>query len=631
MPLKKGKRPLIEINDEKIKNQTFSSISNTSFTSSGNSTSKLNNSIDFCQKIKKKGILKIKNKNHGHNDILRITEKEINKKIFPTVQTISININNDDKNGYKIKENKKKTLTKVRFNSFNSHNNISLKNSILETSNNISTNNTSSNNTINNSTNNTSKESSKTTFARRAAKSKSRKNIPQFKDYSYSKYLNKLIHEGYDISKSITEKTFNIFQLKDLIGYANILPMVGRTILENLGLIDEEIINVSKLDKFLVSVSKQYKRDTLYHNSMHGADVTQSVYIFFIHSNAEKIAKTNVLDLLSIIIASLGHDIAHPGLTNTFHINDSTEIAITYNDISVLENFHASTLFRTLRKTENNIFDKLTTIDYKMIRKRMVSEILATDMANHGKVISIIKSKLSLNENNEYKFNLLSGNEQTRIEEQQSLLDFFIHLADLGHNAKVFQISLKWVEILSEEFWKQGDLEKDLNLPVSFLCDRDDINIPKSQVGFISGFVIPTYESLISIFPTLRFTLDNAKNNLKEWQKLMDFGRKKGWTPEKENTNKKRKLNPLLSQSIKTGKNFFKDFASFNGLQKQKEKIEEKKNEINLSKRNDYPNDKMKNNRNESNSINHNNNKNVINISYNIKKIKNSLILLMMI
>ena len=90
------------------------------------------------------------------------------------------------------------------------------------------------------------------------------------------------------------------------------------------------------------------------------------------------------------------------------------------------------------------------------------------------------------------------------------------------------------MELLSEEFWKQGDLEKELNLPVSFLCDRDQINIQQSQKGFISGYVIPTFESLVTIFPTLRFALDNAKTNLKEWQKLIDEGRKKGWTPPKK-------------------------------------------------------------------------------------------------
>ena len=41
----------------------------------------------------------------------------------------------------------------------------------------------------------------------------------------------------------------------------------------------------------------------------------------------------------------------------------------------------------------------------------MISDILATDMANHGKVVSVIKSRIALNENNEYKLNLLSENE----------------------------------------------------------------------------------------------------------------------------------------------------------------------------------------------------------------------------
>ena len=372
------------------------------------------------------------------------------------------------------------------------------------------------------------------------------------KKMSLIKTENILRYEKYDISKLITSKNFDIFKLESLIGYDNVLPLMGRTILENLGLLDEGIICQEKLVKFLISISNLYKPSTLYHNSMHGADVTQSAYIYITHSNAEKIAKTNVIDILSIIIAALGHDLGHPGLTNMYHMNDSTEIAITYNDISILENFHASLLFRTLRKSENNIFEKLSNIDYKIIRKRMISEILATDMANHGKVVSVIKSRIVVNENNEYKLNLLSGNEQTKNEEQQYLLDFIIHLADLGHNTKLFNISLRWVSLLSEEFWRQGDLEKKKNLPVSFLCDRDQINIPQSQKGFISGFILPTFESLSLIFPSLKFTIENANNNLKEWQKLLDAGRLTGWTPPKNRKNaKKLKLSDNLGFSSK--------------------------------------------------------------------------------
>jgi hypothetical protein len=36
-----------------------------------------------------------------------------------------------------------------------------------------------------------------------------------------------------------------------------------------------------------------------------------------------------------------------------------------------------------------------------------------------------------------------------------------IHGADLAHNTKLFDVSKKLVELLCEEFWRQGDLEKE--------------------------------------------------------------------------------------------------------------------------------------------------------------------------
>jgi hypothetical protein len=169
-------------------------------------------------------------------------------------------------------------------------------------------------------------------------------------------------------------------------------------------------------------------------------------------------------------------------------------------------------------------------------------------------------------EDKTYKLNLLSGDERNRMDEQQSLLDFMIHLADLSHNARPFDISLKWVELLSEEFWRQGDIEKEHNLPVSFLCDRDNINVPQSQKGFISGFILSTYDCLSNIFPSLRYTYDNANNNLKEWQKLLNEGRKKGWTPKKD--EKKNNKNFAKIKRAVT-KNF--DTQNFNFLKCKKE------------------------------------------------------------
>ena len=184
----------------------------------------------------------------------------------------------------------------------------------------------------------------------------------------------------------------------------------------------------------------------------------------------------------------------------------------------------------------------------------MIGNILATDMANHGKVMTVIKSKISINKiENKKTFELLSGNEKTKFEEQQGLFDFMIHAADLSHNTRIFNLSLKWVELLSEEFWLQGDKEKSMNLPVSFLCDRDSYNIPNSQVGFIKGFIIPTFECLVDIFPSLKWTVNGAKMNLISWQKLVNKGRLKGWTPEKTkqvNYTQKRLLFSAISTNI---------------------------------------------------------------------------------
>ena len=365
-----------------------------------------------------------------------------------------------------------------------------------------------------------------------------------FESESFSKnssiYIDHLLKiYNYD-KKEITSKKFNIFELKKIVGQDNVLPLMGYVIIEALGLKNDKIINVNKLESFLNSVSSQYLPTTLYHNNIHGADVCQSVSLYFLNSNAEKIYQTTVLDLLSIIIASLGHDLGHPGLNNNFHINARTELALTYNDNSCLENYHCSKLFNILKKDETNIFDVLSVNDFKDIRKRMISEILATDMFYHKKILTIAQSKISQIKPDKYEF--ISDDKDSIKEEQQCLLDFFIHTADLAHNSKLFKISLKWVELLSEEFWLQGDKEKSLGINVSFLCDRNDINIPKGQVNFLKGFILPTFDILIQMFPTLNYTVENVMNNIKEWQKLVNENRLRGWTPKKINKDDEKKV-----------------------------------------------------------------------------------------
>ena len=352
-----------------------------------------------------------------------------------------------------------------------------------------------------------------------------------------------LTENNYDI-KSILSVKFNIFELKDLIGYNNVLPLVGKVLFDYFNF-NDKIINIDKLDSFLYAISSTYHSNVLYHNAIHGADVTQTVSLIIMNSNFEELAFTNINDILSIITACLGHDLGHPGLNNNFQINSLSDIAITYNDVSVLENYHTASLFKILQRRENNIFEKFTDFDFRSLRKRIISQILATDMMNHGKVLGVIKTKVNVNQLNKKGENsaLVIKNSKNIFQEQEELFDFVVHASDIAHNAKEFKISLKWVELLSHEFWGQGDKEKMLGIPVSFLCDRNDINIPKSQVGFIKAFICPVFELLKEIFPTLDFFLENANKNLDQWNQLVEQKRSTGFTPERKECNNRITVN----------------------------------------------------------------------------------------
>ena len=66
--------------------------------------------------------------------------------------------------------------------------------------------------------------------------------------------------------------------------------------------------------------------------------------MFFILNSSIAQSLSN-LDLLACLLASVCHDVAHPGFTNKFIIATYDHLALVYNDQSVLENMHASTCF----------------------------------------------------------------------------------------------------------------------------------------------------------------------------------------------------------------------------------------------------------------------------------------------
>ncbi len=77
----------------------------------------------------------------------------------------------------------------------------------------------------------------------------------------------------------------------------------------------------------------------------------------------------------------------------------------------------------------------------------------------------------------------------------------------LSVSAQPRELYLKWVDLVYEEFYLQGDREVALGLPISPLMDRrgaDRVNVAKGQLGFIDFFIAPLFEMWTGFVPESR-------------------------------------------------------------------------------------------------------------------------------
>lgn len=58
-------------------------------------------------------------------------------------------------------------------------------------------------------------------------------------------------------------------------------------------------------------------------------------------------------------------------------------------------------------------------------------------------------------------------------EHRSKFMCLLVHLADISHPGKPWATHYQWTKRITEEFFRQGDWEKELGLSQSPLCDRD--------------------------------------------------------------------------------------------------------------------------------------------------------------
>ncbi len=169
--------------------------------------------------------------------------------------------------------------------------------------------------------------------------------------------------------------------------------ILGYNIAQKNNLVELNKINMFTFFNFLDGVSRCYNDMTIapYHSRTHAADVLQALHVFLGVGGLAELLQLTPLEHLGAIIAALAHDVDHPGLSNVFLVNSLDEMALLYNDQSVLENHHVAQTFLLLRDEELNILQHFSWPDYRKIREIIIKMVIATDMANHLSSLNMLR------------------------------------------------------------------------------------------------------------------------------------------------------------------------------------------------------------------------------------------------
>lgn len=316
------------------------------------------------------------------------------------------------------------------------------------------------------------------------------------------KYLNDLDKWGVDLFK--------------IAEYSNNRPLtcVTYTILQERDLVKTFKIPPNTLVTYLMHLEDHYHRDTPYHNAIHAADVVQSTHVLLSATALENVFTG--LETLAAIFACAIHDVDHPGLTNQYLINTSSELALMYNDESVLENHHLAVAFKLLQEENCDIFANLSKKQRQSLRKMVIDMVLATDMSKHMSLLADLKTMVETKKVAGSGV-LLLDNYTDRIQVLQNM----VHCSDLSNPTKPLELYRGWVDRVMNEFFRQGDLERQQGLDISPMCDRHTATVEKSQVGFIDYIVHPLWETWADlVYPDAAEILDMLEDN-RDWYHSM--------------------------------------------------------------------------------------------------------------
>ena len=249
---------------------------------------------------------------------------------------------------------------------------------------------------------------------------------------------------------------------------------------------------------FFRLVERGYHAANPYHNALHACDVTQAMFVFC--RQAAIRPHLTPLDLLAALVAAVGHDLDHPGVNEKFLVSTGSHLAVLYDNVSVLENHHWRSAVSCF--VEAGLARYLTDAQLGEFTDLVRALILATDISRQQEFLAQFRYVMdsssaagSASTSSKGRLDLLAGAPHQR----HFILQIAIKCADISNPCRAWPVSRLWSLRACEEFFRQGDRERELGAGlgagggVTPICDRFNVTVAKVQVGFYTFVVEPLF------------------------------------------------------------------------------------------------------------------------------------------
>lgn len=265
----------------------------------------------------------------------------------------------------------------------------------------------------------------------------------------------------------------------------------------------------SELSAYTLSIRKNY-REIPYHNFTHALSVTHGIYALVQNTSLKN--DLEQIEIYSMVLAALNHDVDHRGLNNSFQKNAKTLLARLYST-SIMENHHFNYSKLILDIMRENGMD-LHCHEGNFLG-HYESAILATDLELHMKRRSELSSIIAAD-----SFDITNSRHRELLKAQMMTCSDLITCASSWELQKESALKVYAALIISryEEFFMQGDKENELGIPSTKMTRRTDAQgIADIQIDFIGHIVLPAFELLNQVVPCMDL-LDGVKRNLERWK-----------------------------------------------------------------------------------------------------------------